>query len=50
MIDIQSQLKVASAEMDNVTPKNIKCLQQEANAMIEDNQELIDKFLKCQAN
>ena len=26
-IRIQSQLKIASAEMDNVTPKNIKCLQ-----------------------
>ncbi|OJH31430.1 Patatin-like phospholipase [Wolbachia endosymbiont of Armadillidium vulgare] len=49
-IRIQSQLTIASAEMDNVTPENIKCLQQEANAMIEDNQEVIDKFLKCQAN
>lgn len=48
-IRIQSQLTIASAEMDNVTPKNIKCLQQEANAMIEDNQKVIDKFLKCQA-
>ncbi|WP_405197731.1 MULTISPECIES: hypothetical protein [unclassified Wolbachia] len=44
MIDIQSQLKVALAEMDNITPKNIKCLQQEANAMIEDHQEVIDRF------
>ncbi|WP_341819689.1 patatin-like phospholipase family protein [Wolbachia endosymbiont (group A) of Brachyopa scutellaris] len=43
-IRIQSQLKVASPEMDNITPKNIKYLQQEANAMIKDNQELIDKF------
>ncbi|WP_375316235.1 patatin-like phospholipase family protein [Wolbachia endosymbiont (group A) of Colletes cunicularius] len=43
-IRIQSQLKVASAEMDNITFKNIKYLQQEANTMIEDNQELIDKF------
>ncbi|WP_341812167.1 patatin-like phospholipase family protein [Wolbachia endosymbiont (group A) of Conops quadrifasciatus] len=48
-IRIQSQLKVASAEMNNITFKNIKYLQQEANATIEDNQELIDKFLKCQA-
>ncbi len=43
-IRIQSQLKVASTEMDNITLKNIKSLQQEANAMIEDNQELVDKF------
>lgn len=43
-IRIQSQLTIASAEMDNVTPKNIKCLQQEANAMIEGNQKVIDKF------
>lgn len=43
-IRIQSQLKVASTEMDNITLKNIKSLQQEANAMIEDNQKLIDKL------
>ncbi|WP_353285317.1 patatin-like phospholipase family protein [Wolbachia endosymbiont (group A) of Beris morrisii] len=43
-IRIQSQLTIASAEMDNVTPKNIKFLQQEANAMIEGNQKVIDKF------
>ncbi|WOE63699.1 patatin-like phospholipase family protein [Wolbachia endosymbiont of Zaprionus tsacasi] len=43
-IRIQSQLKIASPDMDNITSKNIKSLQQEANAMIEDNQELIDKF------
>ncbi len=43
-IRIQSQLTIASAEMDNVIPKNIKFLQQEANAMIEDNQEAIDRF------
>ncbi|GFQ95251.1 patatin-like phospholipase [Trichonephila clavata] len=43
-VRIQSQLTIASAEMDNVTPKNIKCLQQEANAMIEGNQKVIDKF------
>ena len=49
-IRIQSQLKIASAEMDNVTPKNIKCLQQEANAMIEDNQEVINKFLNAKQN
>lgn len=41
-IRIQSQLTIASAEIDTVTPKNIECLQQEANAMIEDNQEVID--------
>ncbi|BET28502.1 patatin-like phospholipase family protein [Wolbachia pipientis] len=43
-VRIQSQLKLASADMDNITSKNIKSLQQEANAMIKDNQELIDKF------
>ncbi|QEK90219.1 patatin-like phospholipase family protein [Wolbachia endosymbiont of Chrysomya megacephala] len=43
-VRIQSQLKLASADMDNITSKNIKSLQQEAKAMIEDNQELIDKF------
>ncbi|WP_341811551.1 patatin-like phospholipase family protein [Wolbachia endosymbiont (group A) of Oxytorus armatus] len=43
-VRIQSQLKVASTEMDNITLKNIKSLQQEANAMIEDNQKLIDKL------
>ncbi|BET31273.1 MULTISPECIES: patatin-like phospholipase family protein [Wolbachia] len=43
-IRIQSQLKIASPDMDNITSKNIKSLQQEAKAMIEDNQELIDKF------
>ncbi|WP_419214900.1 patatin-like phospholipase family protein [Wolbachia endosymbiont of Rhagoletis cingulata] len=43
-IRIQSQLKLASADMDNITSKNIKSLQEEANAMIKDNQELIDKF------
>lgn len=47
---IQGQLKLASDELDNATPKNIKYLQQEANAMIENNRELIDKFLKFQAN
>src|SRR6266576_4181426 len=41
---IQSQLKIASPDMDNITSKNIKSLQQEANAMIEDNQKLIDKL------
>ncbi|MDR0773497.1 MAG: patatin-like phospholipase family protein [Wolbachia pipientis] len=43
-IRIQSQLKIASAEMDNITLKNIKSLQQEASTMIEDNQKLINKF------
>ncbi|NGZ20107.1 MULTISPECIES: patatin-like phospholipase family protein [unclassified Wolbachia] len=43
-IRIQSHLTIASAEMDNVTPKNIKFLQKEANAMIEDNQKVVDKF------
>ncbi|WP_265035240.1 MULTISPECIES: patatin-like phospholipase family protein [unclassified Wolbachia] len=43
-IRIQSQLKVASTEMDNITLKNIKFLQQEASKMIEDNQKVIDKF------
>ncbi|WP_264705671.1 patatin-like phospholipase family protein [Wolbachia endosymbiont (group A) of Gymnosoma rotundatum] len=43
-IRIQSQLKIASPDMDNITSKNIKSLQQEANAMIEDNQEAIDRF------
>ncbi|WP_265042203.1 patatin-like phospholipase family protein [Wolbachia endosymbiont (group B) of Melanostoma mellinum] len=43
-IRIQSQLKIASPDMDNITSKNIKSLQEEANSMIEKNQELIDKF------
>ncbi len=43
-IRVQSQLKIASPDMDNITSKNIKSLQQEANAMIEDNQKLIDKL------
>ncbi|WP_419214916.1 patatin-like phospholipase family protein [Wolbachia endosymbiont of Rhagoletis cingulata] len=43
-IRIQSQLKIASPDMDNITSKNIKSLQQEAKAMIRDNQELMDKF------
>jgi patatin-like phospholipase/acyl hydrolase len=41
---IQSQLTLASTEMDNVTPKNIKHLQQEAQAMVECNQKAIDEF------
>ncbi|MFP3022648.1 MAG: patatin, partial [Wolbachia sp.] len=41
---IQSQLKIASPDMDNITSKNIKSLQQEAKAMIEDNQKVIEKF------
>ncbi len=43
-IRIQSQLKIASPDMDNITSKNIKSLQQEANAMIEENQKVVDKF------
>ncbi len=43
-IRIQSQLKIASPDMDNITSKNIKSLQQEAKAMIEDNQKAIEKF------
>ncbi|MDV6248475.1 patatin-like phospholipase family protein [Wolbachia endosymbiont of Zaprionus taronus] len=43
-IRIQSQLKIASPEMDNITSKNIKSLQEEANAMIEGNQKVVDKF------
>ncbi|WP_341819966.1 patatin-like phospholipase family protein [Wolbachia endosymbiont (group A) of Cydia strobilella] len=43
-IRIQSQLKIASPDMDNITLKNIKFLQQEANAMIEENQKVIEKF------
>ncbi|WMT84065.1 patatin-like phospholipase family protein [Wolbachia endosymbiont of Listronotus oregonensis] len=43
-IRIQSQLKIGSPDMDNITSKNIKSLQQEANAMIEDNQKMIEKF------
>ncbi|MFP3020520.1 MAG: patatin-like phospholipase family protein [Wolbachia sp.] len=45
-IRIQSQLKVASFEMDNITSKNIKCLQQEAKAMIESHQRVIDVLSK----
>lgn len=43
-IRIQSQLTMASAEMDNTTPQNIKYLQKEANAMIEENWEVINKL------
>ncbi|WP_264690053.1 MULTISPECIES: patatin-like phospholipase family protein [Wolbachia] len=43
-IRIQSQLKIASPDMDNITSKNIKSLQQEANAIIEENQKVVDKF------
>ncbi len=43
-IRIQSQLKIASPDMDNITSKNIRSLQQEANAMVEDNQKVIEKF------
>ncbi|WP_264730432.1 MULTISPECIES: patatin-like phospholipase family protein [unclassified Wolbachia] len=43
-IRIQSQLKIASPDMDNITSKNIKSLQEEAKAMVEDNQKVIEKF------
>ncbi|MDR1139191.1 MAG: patatin-like phospholipase family protein [Rickettsiales bacterium] len=43
-IRIQSQLKVASIEMDNTTPENMQRLKQEAKAMIKHNREAIDKF------
>ncbi len=43
-IRIQLQLKIASPDMDNITSKNIKSLQQEAKAMIENNQKVVDKF------
>ncbi|GHM58820.1 MAG: hypothetical protein sL5_10920 [Candidatus Mesenet longicola] len=45
-IRIQSQLKVASAEIDNTTAKNIEDLKQEALMMISDNQRIIEEF--CQ--
>lgn len=41
---IQSQLKMASVEMDNVTAKNMKYLQQEARLMIKSNNKVIDVF------
>ncbi|WCR54448.1 MAG: hypothetical protein PG981_001470 [Wolbachia endosymbiont of Ctenocephalides orientis wCori] len=41
---IQSQLRVASPDLDNAGTKNIKLLQQEAQVVIECNQEGIDKF------
>ena len=44
-IRIQSQLKLASPEMDNVMLQNIKYLQKEADLMIESNQKAIDDFL-----
>lgn len=43
-IRIQSQLTIASVEMDNATHKNIKRLRNEAQAMIKCNHEVIDKF------
>jgi patatin-like phospholipase/acyl hydrolase len=43
---IQSQLKIASAEMDDTTPKNIEHLQQEAYEMVENNQAIIDEICK----
>ena len=44
-VRIQSQLKLASPEMDNITLQNIKYLQKEAALMIEYNQKAIDDFL-----
>ncbi|MDN5248393.1 MAG: CBASS cGAMP-activated phospholipase [Wolbachia endosymbiont of Tyrophagus putrescentiae] len=41
---IQSQLKIAALEIDNITDENIKYLKQEAQTMIENNQVTIDKF------
>ena len=41
---IQSQLTVASTEMDNTTSENVKYLKKEAQMMIECNQKVIDKF------
>ncbi|APR99031.1 patatin-like phospholipase family protein [Wolbachia endosymbiont of Folsomia candida] len=38
----QSQLTIASPEMDNVTAKNMKYLQQEAHLMIESNSKAMD--------
>lgn len=43
-VRLQSQLKIASAELDDTTSKNMKSLQKEANAIIEDNQKVINKF------
>ncbi|MBD0392233.1 patatin-like phospholipase family protein [Wolbachia endosymbiont of Pentalonia nigronervosa] len=43
-IRIQSQLKIASAEMDDTTPQNIEHLQQEAYEMVENNQAIIDEL------
>ncbi|WP_339048530.1 patatin-like phospholipase family protein [Candidatus Mesenet endosymbiont of Phosphuga atrata] len=45
-IRIQSQLKIASHALDDVTPQNIQNLKQEAQIMIESNQKAIDDF--CQ--
>lgn len=41
---VQSQLRIASPEMDNTTSENIKCLKKEAQMMIEYNQKAIDNF------
>ena len=41
---IQSQLTVASTEMDNTTSENVKYLKKEAQMMIKCNQKVIDKF------
>ena len=48
-VRIQSQLKIAAPDMDDITSENIKHLKQEAYGMIESNQELIDKLCSlCQ--
>ncbi|APR98622.1 patatin-like phospholipase family protein [Wolbachia endosymbiont of Folsomia candida] len=41
---IQSQLTIASPDMDNTTSKNIKLLQEEAQAMVECNQKALERF------
>ncbi|WP_254229440.1 patatin-like phospholipase family protein [Wolbachia pipientis] len=41
---LQSKLTIASSKMDDTTLKNIKDLKQEAQAMIEYNQNVIEKF------
>ncbi|WP_333023692.1 patatin-like phospholipase family protein [Wolbachia endosymbiont of Pentidionis agamae] len=45
-IRIQSPLKMASIEMDNATTENIKNLKKEAQVMISNNQQAIEKLCK----
>ena len=45
-IRIQSELKLASNEMDNITMKNIELLQEESIQIVEDNKELIERFCR----